>query len=251
MRGLSMIPGLVLAAFSTGGRLIVAWGHWLVSYLPTAIYNAFVAAGKFIYDFFQRVLNAGKEVWKYITDPSRWGNDASKVLDTLLADRKAVDEEGILAASKQIISDGMQQAKETSDAAFKGFKARTEALPAFNLNIPETKAPDAPPMPEAPDKIDHNWNDLLGGKAAGAQVKAAADAVMAGSADHAKRVWEAMQRSKATKAGAPSQDPQQKANSLLQRIERNTRAAQGGGTPVAAANIANSSGTVVYTMKGN
>ena len=95
--------------------------------------------------------------------------------------------------------------------------------------------------PAIPAQENHDWNALLGGNAAGkgAIAKAAPDAAIRGSSDHAVRKWEYAQKLQAAKQGNGAASPEQKKVSLLEEIAKNTRP-QAGGLNIVNANLTGS-----------
>jgi hypothetical protein len=229
----SAIPNNILIMWRTGVRLTVAFGTWLISYLPTAIKNAFSSAMGFVKDVFFKIMDAGKRVWKFITTPSEWASGAAAVtgfLSTLAEDVQKTKEDGFYERAKTIIQEESSKLK----TGLEGVDLQSPAI-ALNLKVPATeemKPPEPPPAPEAPTLPEGygNFGSIMPG---GQETKKSdryqiQDAISVQSGDYTKKMSEYLDRVRGMKA-SPSSDPKlaaaQKTNQLLQRIEKNTSAA--------------------------
>jgi tape measure domain-containing protein len=225
------VPGNILVMWRMGLRLTVAFGTWLIDYLPKAIKNAFSAAMEFVKDVFMRILDAGKRVWKFITSPSEWGKGTKAItsfMDTLSGDVAKTREDGFFEAAKTIINEETGKIKT-------GLEGVEFSSPEMNLNlkVPEAQKPPEPPelaIPEAPTDAAAMFAaiqpDAKGTKTGtkGSDYKVQ-DAMSVHSGDYTKKMAEYMDRMRGMKAATsdPKLQAQNKANQILQRIEKNTQ----------------------------
>ena len=229
---LMAVPGNILIMWRMGLRLTVAFGTWLITYLPTAIKNAFSSAMGFVKDVFLRILEAGKRVWKFITTPSEWGKGAAAVtnfMSTLSEDVQKTKEDGFYETAKNIISEETGKLK----SGLEGVQLTSPNI-ALNLKVPEAQKPPEPMdlvIPEAPtdaaDMFAGIQPDALSqaqGKGKGQDYRVQ-DAISVNSGDYTKKMSEYMDRMRGMKAATadPKLQAQNKANQILQRIEKNTQ----------------------------
>jgi tape measure domain-containing protein len=227
---LMAVPGNILIMWRMGLRLTVAFGTWLITYLPTAIKNAFSAAMTFVKDVFMRILDAGKRVWKFITTPSEWGKGTKAItnfMNTLSGDVAKTREDGFYEAAKTIITEETSKMK----TGLEGVQFTSPEL-QLNLKVPEAQKPPEPPelvIPEAPTDAAAMFAGIQPGAVGGAQGRGrdyqVQDAISAQSGDYTKKMAEYMDRMRGMKAATsdPKLQAQNKANQILQRIEKNTQ----------------------------
>ena len=224
------VPGNILIMWRMGLRLTVAFGTWLITYLPTAIKNAFSAAMTFVKDVFMRILDAGKRVWKFITTPSEWGKGTKAItnfMNTLSGDVAKTREDGFYEAAKTIITEETSKMK----TGLEGVQFTSPEL-QLNLKVPEAQKPPEPPelaIPEAPTDAAAMFAGIQPGAVGGAQGRGrdyqVQDAISVQSGDYTKKMAEYMDRMRGMKAATsdPKLQAQNKANQILQRIEKNTQ----------------------------
>lgn len=230
----SAVPNNLLTMWRMGMRLTVAFGAWLISYLPSAIYNAFVAGFNFVKGMFQKLLDAGKAVWKFITTPSQWKEGATSVsnfIAQLGADAKSVNENGFMETAKNIID----EERKNLTTGMEKVDLTSPALEGLKLDIP---TPEKPPEPEAPPVPEAYTPDLSGievmaedKKKKGKKGPQLVDTAAYRSSEHAKRVYSYMQNMEGIQAGLKGEpkkeDLQKQQLKALQGIEKNTRPAAG------------------------
>jgi tape measure domain-containing protein len=221
------VPGNILVMWRMGMRLTVAFGAWLISYLPSAIYNAFAEGFKFVKTLFSQLLDAGKSVWEFITSPSKWASGAGAVMDFITKigdDTKNVAENGFVDTATKIID----EERKNLSTGLEGVALSSPSIEGLKFNAPETEKPKAPepdklPTPEAFNPDFSGLDNVGAGKGKGGGYKAQ-DAISVQSGDYTKKMAEYMDQVRGMKAATsdPKLQAQQKANQLLQRIEKNT-----------------------------
>ena len=229
---LKVVSGFVLALpenlfvmWKMGMRLTVAFGAWLISYLPNAIYNAFSAGFKFVKTMFSQLLDAGKAVWEFITTPSKWAEGTNAVvgfINKMGSDTRNVAENGFVDTASKIIDEERKNLK----TGMEGMTFSSPELTGLKFDIPEDEKPKAPEPPTLPPPEAFTSDFALGpakGKGKDKGYKAQ-DAISVQSGDYTKKMAEYMDRVRGMKAATsdPKLQAQQKANQLLQRIEKNT-----------------------------
>lgn len=223
------LPQNIFTMWKMGMRLTWAFGSWLISYLPTAIYNAFAAGFKFVKTLFSQLLDAGKAVWEFITSPSKWASGAGAVMDfisKLGSDTKSAAENGFVETAKNIID----EERKNLTTGLQGVTLSSPSIKGLKFDVPqeEKQKPPEPEMLPPPEAFTPDFSGIGIGAGAGAgkggsryQVQ---DAISVQSGDYTKKMAAYMDTIRGMKAAAtdPNLAAQQKANQLLQRIEKNT-----------------------------